>query len=92
MQAKRGALTLEVTDDNHLMAIAGWGNDDRSGTATGSLHTTEIYDVRVNAWQSGPSLKAPRAFAASGVIDGRVYVLGGVGVVRSLCSLFLLLL
>eukprot|EP00884_Botryococcus_braunii_P022122 jgi/Botrbrau1/8594/Bobra.0380s0015.1 len=80
MKAKRGALTLEIIGEHQLMAIAGWGNDERSGHQIGSMQTTEIYDVRVNAWQPGPTLNQARAFAASGVIDGRVYVLGGMGV------------
>lgn len=35
------------------------------------------YNPRLNRWQMAAPMKAPREFAAAGVIEGRIYVLGG---------------
>ncbi|XP_074264364.1 F-box/kelch-repeat protein SKIP6-like [Silene latifolia] len=36
-----------------------------------------VYDCLMNKWELGPKMRVGREFAASGVIDGKIYVLGG---------------
>ncbi|KAI4317197.1 hypothetical protein L6164_025088 [Bauhinia variegata] len=36
-----------------------------------------VLDCRFNKWQPGPSMRVGREFAAAGVIDGKIYVMGG---------------
>nr|GEV44904.1 hypothetical protein [Tanacetum cinerariifolium] len=36
-----------------------------------------VLDCRVNEWVSGPKMRVGREFAASGVVGGKVYVMGG---------------
>ncbi|XP_027077475.1 F-box/kelch-repeat protein SKIP6-like [Coffea arabica] len=36
-----------------------------------------VYDCRFNRWEEGPRMKVGREFAGAGVVDGKIYVLGG---------------
>ncbi|KAM2972338.1 hypothetical protein FF2_019053 [Malus domestica] len=36
-----------------------------------------LLDCRFHTWQPGPPMRVAREFAAAGVVDGRVYVIGG---------------
>ncbi|CAM8880789.1 unnamed protein product [Rhodiola kirilowii] len=36
-----------------------------------------IFDCRFNSWESGPMMRIGREFAAAGVVDGKLYVMGG---------------
>ncbi|KAL5982037.1 hypothetical protein ACLOJK_016105 [Asimina triloba] len=36
-----------------------------------------IFDVRFRRWEPGPRMRIAREFSAAGVVDGRIYVLGG---------------
>ncbi|XP_031396591.1 F-box/kelch-repeat protein SKIP6-like isoform X2 [Punica granatum] len=36
-----------------------------------------VLDCRFNTWRPGPSMRVPREFAAAGVVDGKLYVMGG---------------
>ncbi|XP_027077473.1 F-box/kelch-repeat protein SKIP6-like isoform X1 [Coffea arabica] len=41
------------------------------------LNLMWVYDCRFNRWEEGPRMKVGREFAAAGVVDGKIYVLGG---------------
>ncbi|KAF8411555.1 hypothetical protein HHK36_004110 [Tetracentron sinense] len=36
-----------------------------------------IFDSRLNNWELGPKMRVGREFAAAGVVNGKIYVLGG---------------
>uniref|UniRef100_A0A7N0TX86 Uncharacterized protein n=1 Tax=Kalanchoe fedtschenkoi TaxID=63787 RepID=A0A7N0TX86_KALFE len=36
-----------------------------------------IFDCRFNCWEIGPRMRVGREFAAAGVVDGKLYVMGG---------------
>lgn len=36
-----------------------------------------VFDCRFNVWEAGPRMRVAREFAAAGVVDGRIYVMGG---------------
>ncbi|XP_058096622.1 F-box/kelch-repeat protein SKIP6-like [Magnolia sinica] len=36
-----------------------------------------IFDARFNRWEPGPRMRIAREFSAAGVVDGKIYVLGG---------------
>ncbi|CAN6484781.1 unnamed protein product [Victoria cruziana] len=40
-------------------------------------HTVWIYDAVLNRWEAGPNMRVAREFAATGEIDGKIYVVGG---------------
>ncbi|XP_028755109.1 F-box/kelch-repeat protein SKIP6 [Neltuma alba] len=48
----------------------------------GSVHDVPsqhvwILDCRFNKWRPGPNMRVGREFAAAGVVDGKIYVIGG---------------
>ena len=45
-----------------------------------ALNTCEVYNPLTNEWQLMPSLKVPRMSASMVCHEGRLYVLGGVGI------------
>ncbi|GAB2279357.1 hypothetical protein Dimus_013999 [Dionaea muscipula] len=36
-----------------------------------------IFDTESNEWEAGPEMQVGREFAAAGVVDGKIYVMGG---------------
>lgn len=58
--------------------MGGYGNDVRNEETLTFLQSTEIYDARLNSWRAGPPLPSARSFAASGLIDNRIFVLCGI--------------
>ncbi|KAM7513686.1 hypothetical protein LguiA_003269 [Lonicera macranthoides] len=36
-----------------------------------------VYDCRCNSWETGPRMRVGREFAAAGVVNGKIYVMGG---------------
>src|SRR5262245_1815316 len=63
-----GAMALEVVR-GRLYAIGGAGNTP--------LATVEIYDIALDRWSSGPSMRFAREHIASAAIGPRIFVLGG---------------
>jgi N-acetylneuraminic acid mutarotase len=42
-----------------------------------SLNTNEMYDPLTNKWETRSAMPTPRNHAAVGVVDGKIYVIGG---------------
>ena len=42
-----------------------------------SLNTNEVYDPVTNTWQTRMTMPTPRNHAAAGVVNGKIYVIGG---------------
>ena len=71
----RDSLVVRVGGDGAIYAIGGWG---AGATATnGFSREVNRYVPSTNSWTRLPDAPAPRAAAASAVINGRIYVLGG---------------
>ncbi|XP_021847521.1 F-box/kelch-repeat protein SKIP6 isoform X2 [Spinacia oleracea] len=59
-----------VSIGRHLYVIGGSVNDIPSPNMW-------VFDCLTNKWEMGPKMRVGREFAASGVINGKIYVLGG---------------
>jgi hypothetical protein len=75
ISTKRGAHLCEVLD-NKMYIMGGYGGS--SGPPFTFLSTTEVYDPRANAWREGPDMGGPRAYGNSGIVDGSLFVFGGM--------------
>src|SRR6186713_45216 len=83
LPGKRGsAIAAEV--DGKIYVIGGAttmeGSKDPFFTAFGSarvLGTNEVYDPATNKWESRNPMSVPRNHAFGGVVNGKVYVIGG---------------
>ncbi|XP_068953806.1 kelch-like protein 33 [Petaurus breviceps papuanus] len=71
-----------VAHDGHLYALGGRDNG-------APLDSVEVYDPKLDAWRTAPSLPIPCFAHAASVLDGQVYVSGGFsGTGQYLASLF----
>ena len=83
LPGKRGsAIAAEV--DGKIYVIGGAttmeGSKDPFFTAFGParvLSTNEVYDPATNKWESRNPMSVPRNHAFSGVVNGKIYVIGG---------------
>jgi N-acetylneuraminic acid mutarotase len=83
LPGKRGsAIAAEV--DGKIYVIGGAttmeGSKDSFFTAFGParvLGTNEVYDPATNKWESRNPMSVPRNHAFSGVVNGKIYVIGG---------------
>jgi N-acetylneuraminic acid mutarotase len=73
MPTPRPALTASAVGGK----IYTFGGQVRRGDVDETLSRVEVYDTATNGWASAADLPTPRFFPASGVIDGRIYVVGG---------------
>lgn len=52
--------------------------------------SVEIYDPRMGSWMSGEPINQARGYAAAAVVEGSIYVIGGLrageDIVDSVCS------
>ena len=69
MPTARGALTA-VFIDEILFAMGGEGE-------SGIMDTNEAYNSKTKTWISKSPMPTARHHAASAVVDGNVYVIGG---------------
>jgi N-acetylneuraminic acid mutarotase len=84
MPTPRGA-ALAVTIDNKIYVIGGEGMHPGDqprplwfvGAAHRSLSTVEEYDPATNTWTSRMPMSTPRNHVAGGVVNGKIYVIGG---------------
>src|SRR6187397_2146830 len=83
LPGKRGsAIAAEV--DGKIYVIGGAttmeGSKDPFFTAFGParvLGTNQVYDPATSKWESRNAMSVPRNHAFSGVVDGKIYVIGG---------------
>jgi N-acetylneuraminic acid mutarotase len=83
LPGKRGsAIAAEV--DGKIYVIGGAttmeGSKDSFFTAFGParvLGTNQVYDPATNKWESRNAMSVPRNHAFSGVVNGKIYVIGG---------------
>jgi N-acetylneuraminic acid mutarotase len=83
LPGKRGsAIAAEVGGKIYVIggATTMEGSKDSFFTAFGParvLSTNEVYDPATNTWESRNPMSVPRNHAFSGVVDGKIYVIGG---------------
>jgi N-acetylneuraminic acid mutarotase len=83
LRGKRGsAIAAEVGDKIYVIGGATTMEGDKAPffTAFGPakvLATNEVYDPATNTWESRNPMSVPRNHAFSGVVDGKIYVIGG---------------
>ena len=70
MPHKRGSHMSAVLGDS-LYVMGGWDGDYY-------LDHLEVYDTRAAKWRSAQHLSAPRAYGAPVVMDGHIYLIGGL--------------
>ena len=75
MPSARRSLTTSALDGK-IYAIGGYVPDvpGHAGVAT-----VEVYDPATDTWTSAPSMPTARFAPRSGVVDGKIYVIGGMG-------------
>ena len=54
-----------------LYVMGGWDGNNY-------LNHLEVYDTRAARWRSAQHLSAPRAYGAPAVINGHIYLIGGL--------------
>jgi N-acetylneuraminic acid mutarotase len=83
LPGKRGsAIAAEVGGKIYVIGGATTMEGDKAPffTAFGPakvLATNEVYDPATNTWESRNPMSVPRNHAFSGVVDGKIYVIGG---------------
>ncbi len=53
-----------------ICTIGGW-------SGAGVVSTVEVYDPATDEWTRKADMPTPRAYSAGGVVDGKIYVIGG---------------
>jgi N-acetylneuraminic acid mutarotase len=83
LPGKRGSAVAAAVDGK-IYVIGGAttmeGSKDSFFTAFGParvLGTNQVYDPATNTWESRNSMSVPRNHAFSGVVNGKIYVIGG---------------
>jgi N-acetylneuraminic acid mutarotase len=83
LPGKRGsAIAAEVGGKIYVIGGAATmeGSKDSFFTAFGParvLSTNDVYDPATNKWESRSAMSVPRNHAFSGVVNGKIYVIGG---------------
>ena len=75
MPTARYALTVDFVDG--ILFAVGGKNKELMGYARETLSTNEAYDPVTNKWSTKAPLPSARHHAASAVVDGKLYVIGG---------------
>ena len=73
MPTARANLAAGVVDGK-LYAVGGYYTDGETDT---NLSTVEVYDPTANTWAAVAPMPTARANLAAGVVDGKLYALGG---------------
>jgi N-acetylneuraminic acid mutarotase len=58
--------------------VVGGATGGTVGTVTGIVADTQVFDPATNAWSTGVPLPTPLCAGAAAVVDGALYVIGGV--------------
>lgn len=81
MPTARRQMAVEAVN-GLIYAIGGFGGITGSGGGS-ALATVEAYDPASDSWTTKASLPFARLVMGSGVIDGKIYVVGGLGLGNS---------
>jgi N-acetylneuraminic acid mutarotase len=76
MPTARGALTANFID-GILYAVGGQSFLSSYSSSSGILTTNEAYDTASNTWTTKAPMPTARHHAASSVVNGKLYVIGG---------------
>jgi N-acetylneuraminic acid mutarotase len=76
MPTARGSLTASFVD-GILYAVGGQSFLSSSSSPSGILTTNEAYDPSSNTWKTKAPMLTARHHAASAVVNGKLYVIGG---------------
>jgi N-acetylneuraminic acid mutarotase len=76
MPTARQGLAIAVVN-NKIYAIGGCIYDPNYGIGWRSLATVECYNPSTNSWSSKTNMPTPRTGMASGVVNNKIYVIGG---------------
>lgn len=63
--------------NNRYIVVGGWGSNPTQSTTPALLSTTEILDLNIGEFVPGPPMTVGRAFYAGGIINNKLYVMGG---------------
>ena len=78
--------TLTLLSGGRVLAV---GGENPAGETHAPHFTTEIYDPSTDSWSQGPDLSAPRSnHSATLLPDGRVFLVGGIGVVAEIDEIY----
>ena len=78
--------TLTLLPDGRVLAA---GGQNPAGETNSPHSTTEIFDPRTDSWSPGPDLAEPRLnHSATLLPDGRVFLIGGIGVVFEIDEIY----
>jgi N-acetylneuraminic acid mutarotase len=83
MPTKRLGLGTSAVDGK-IYAIGGMTSG--SNFWSGMLDTVEIYDPETDSWSTGSSMPTKRCWFSTSVVDGKIYVIGGILVTKEVLS------
>ncbi len=75
MPTARSGFAIAVYD--RKIYVLGGTTGDSSSSASGFTGKTEVYDPVTNTWKTKASMPTPRADLSAGVVDGKIYLIGG---------------
>jgi N-acetylneuraminic acid mutarotase len=81
MPTARSGFAIAVYD-RKIYVFGGTTGDSTSGFS-GFTGKTEVYDPSTNTWKTKASMLTPRADLSAGVVDGKIYLIGGKQYVSS---------
>lgn len=76
MPTSRRAVTTSVVDGK-IYVIGGYLDPAVSGYP--GVTTVEVYDPATDTWTTAPDMPKGRFAPRSSVVDGKIYVIGGMG-------------
>jgi N-acetylneuraminic acid mutarotase len=75
MPTARSGFAIAVYD--RKIYVIGGTTGDSTSSASGFTGKTEVYDPATNIWKTKASMPTPRADLSAGVVDGKIYLIGG---------------
>ena len=75
MPTPRCALNAAVV--SNMIYVMGGANNYGFHLSQGAMATLEIYNPQTDKWSKGPDMPTPRYSFTAGVVNGKIYVVGG---------------
>jgi N-acetylneuraminic acid mutarotase len=75
MPTARSGFAIAVYD--RKIYVFGGTTGESTSSASGFTGKTEVYDSSTNTWKTKASMPTPRADLSAGVVDGKIYLIGG---------------